>query len=464
MVDINGLFAKTASHAATYLTGVDGRPVGVSVDRDALLARLGGPLPDRPSHAGAVIDDLVEAAGPGLIGSAGPRYFGFVVGGSVPSSVAADWLTSAWDQNAGGYALSPAASVVEEVAAGWVLELLGLPSTASVGFTTGATMANFIGMAAARSRVLERAGWDAERDGLFGAPPIEVIVGAERHVSLELVLRYLGLGSGRIRVVPADDQGRMRADGLADALRQCEGPIIVCTQAGDVNSGAFDPIAEICTAAHERGAWVHVDGAFGLWAAASPARRDLVRGVAAADSWATDGHKLLNVPYDSGLAMVADPVAHRNAMSLLTASYLLLGTGEERDNSNFVPEMSRRARGFPIWAAIRELGATGVAEMVERCCSLARRFAERLGTAAHVEVLNDVELDQVLVRFLSNTGDHDARTRDVIARVQADGTAWLGGTTWHGMAAMRISVSNWRTTEADVDATVEAILRAALDV
>jgi glutamate/tyrosine decarboxylase-like PLP-dependent enzyme len=461
-MDFNGLLAKTAAEAANYLSGLDQRPVGVRADRSELLARLGGPLPEQPTDAETVVGDLARAADPGLIGSAGPRYYGFVVGGSLPSALAADWLTSVWDQNAGGYVLSPAAAVVEEVAAGWLVELLGLPPTTSVGFTTGATMANFICMAAARSRVLESVGWDVERNGLFGAPPIEVVVGADRHVSLELALRYLGLGSDRVRVVPADEQGRMRADLLGDELRRCDGPIIVCAQAGDVNSGAFDPLGQICDAAHEHGAWVHVDGAFGLWAAASPDRRHLIAGIENADSCGTDGHKWLNVPYDSGLAFVADPVAHRQAMSLLAASYLVFGAGGERDNANWVPEMSRRARGFPIWAAVRELGRSGIAEMVDRGCECARRFADRLGAAPGVEILNEVVLNQVLVRFTApDGGDSDAFTRDVVARVQADGTSWLGGTTWQGKAAMRISVSNWSTTEADVDRSVDAILQAA---
>jgi len=461
-MDVNGLLAKTAAEAASYLSGLDQRPVGVRADRSELLARLGGPLPEQPTDAETVVGDLSRAADPGLIGSAGPRYYGFVVGGSLPSALAADWLTSVWDQNAGGYVLSPAAAVVEEVAASWLVELLGLPPSTSVGFTTGATMANFICMAAARSRVLESVGWDVERNGLFGAPPIEVVVGADRHVSLELALRYLGLGSERVRVVPADDQGRMRADLLGDELRRCDGPIIVCAQAGDVNSGAFDPLGQICDVAHEHGAWVHVDGAFGLWAAASPDRRHLIAGIENADSCGTDGHKWLNVPYDSGLAFVADPVAHRQAMSLLAASYLVFGEGGERDNANWVPEMSRRARGFPIWAAIRELGRSGIAEMVDRGCECARRFADGLGAAPGVEILNEVVLNQVLVRFTApDGGDSDAFTRDVVARVQADGTSWLGGTTWQGKAAIRISVSNWSTTEADVDRSVEAILRAA---
>ncbi len=461
-MELDGLLGKTAAHAASYLSSVGERAVGARGSRAELLERFGGPLPEKPTDPDVIIDELVGAADRGLVASAGPRYFGFVVGGALPSAVSADWLTSAWDQNAGGYVLSPAAAVVEEVAAGWLVELLGLPESTSVGFTTGGTLANFICLAAARSRVLENVGWDVERNGLFGAPPVDVVVGADRHVSIELALRYLGLGSERVHVVPADDQGRMRADRLAEQLRRCSGPIIVCAQAGDVNSGAFDPIAVVCDVAHEHGAWVHVDGAFGLWAATSPQLRHLVAGLENADSWATDAHKWLNVPYDCGLALIADPVAHSQAMSLLAASYLILGEAGERDNADWVPEMSRRARGFPVWAAIRELGRTGVAEMIERGCACARRFADSLAAAPGVAILNDVVLDQVLVRFRApDGGDDDAFTRDVVARVQSDGTCWLGGTTWQGKAAMRISVSNWSTTEADVDRSVAAILRAA---
>jgi glutamate/tyrosine decarboxylase-like PLP-dependent enzyme len=394
------------------------------------------------------------------VATAGPRYFGFVVGGSLPAALAADWLAAAWDQNAGLFVLGPAAATVEDVAAGWLTELLGLPATASCGFVTGGLGANFGGLAAARNHVLARAGWDVERDGLLGAPPVEVVVGAERHVTIDVALRYLGLGSGRLRVVPADDQGRMDPAALGEVLAAVEGPTIVCAQAGNVNTGAFDPLAAICAAGHDHGAWVHVDGAFGLWAGASPALRHLVAGVEQADSWATDAHKWLNVPYDSGLVFVAHPQAHRAAFAKV-ASYLTPGQGGERDPDGFVPEGSRRARGFPVWAALRSLGRSGVAELVERCCGHARRFADALAAADGVEVLNEVVLNQVLVRFADPGGDHDGRTREVIRRVQADGTLWLGGTIWQGMAAMRISVSNWSTTTDDVDRSVAAILAAA---
>jgi glutamate/tyrosine decarboxylase-like PLP-dependent enzyme len=458
--DYHALLARTAGHAARYLDGADQRPVATAVDRAALRDRLGGPLAAEPAPPERVLDELAAAAGPGLVGSAGPRYFGFVVGGALPAALAADWLTAAWDQNAGLYALSPAASVVEEVAGGWLKELLGLPAGASVGFTTGASTANLVGLAAARSRVLADVGWDVERRGLFGAPPVRVVVGADRHVSVDIALRQLGLGSDRVEVVPADREGRMSSMELARLLSEGAGPTVVCVQLGNVNSGALDPVGEICEIAHRHGAWVHVDGAFGLWAAASPTRRELVSGVERADSWATDAHKWLNVPYDSGLAFVADRAAHRAATSVPAANYLV-AEGAEWNGYDWVPEMSRRARGFPVWAALRQLGRRGVAALVDGCCAHARRFAEALGGRPDVEVLNEVVLNQVLVRFLATDGDHDRRTRQVIARVQADGTCWLGGAAWHGRAVMRISVSSWRTTAADVDRSVAAILRAA---
>jgi glutamate/tyrosine decarboxylase-like PLP-dependent enzyme len=452
-----------AAHATRFLRGLPERPVAARAGVEELRARLGGPLPDGPSDPAEVIAQLGELADDGLVASAGPRYFGFVVGGSLPAALAADWLAAAWDQNAGLFVLGPAAATVEDVAAGWLTELLGLPATATCGFVTGGLGANFGGLAAARNHVLARAGWDVERDGLIGAPPVEVVVGAERHVTIDVALRYLGLGSGRLRVVPADDQGRMDAAALPEVLAAVKGPTIVCAQAGNVNTGAFDPLPAICAAAHDHGAWVHVDGAFGLWAGASPALRHLVAGVEQADSMATDAHKWLNVPYDSGLVFVARPQAHLAAFAKV-ASYLMPAQGGERDPDAFVPEASRRARGFPVWAALRSLGRQGVCDLVERCCGHARRFADALAAAPGVEVLNEVVLNQVLVRFPDAGGDHDGRTREVIRRVQDGGTLWLGGTTWHGMAAMRISLSNWSTTDDDVDRSVAAILEAAKEV
>jgi len=452
-----------AAHATQFLRGLPERAVAARAGAEELRTRLGGPLPEHPSDPAEVVAQLAKLADDGLVASAGPRYFGFVVGGSLPAALAADWLATAWDQNAGLFVLGPAAATVEDVAAGWLTELLGLPATATCGFVTGGLGANFGGLAAARNHVLARAGWDVERDGLVGAPPVEVVVGAERHVTIDVALRYLGLGSGRVRVVPADDQGRMEAAALPEVLAALKGPTIVCAQAGNVNSGAFDPLPAICAAGHDHGAWVHVDGAFGLWAGASPALRHLVAGVEQADSVATDAHKWLNVPYDSGLVFVAHPQAHLAAFAKV-ASYLTPAQGGERDPDGFVPEASRRARGFPVWAALRSLGRSGVAELVERCCGHARRFADALAAADGVEVLNEVVLNQVLVRFPDPGGDHDGRTREVIRRVQAGGTLWLGGTTWHGMAAMRISVSNWSTTDADVDRSVTAILQATEEV
>jgi glutamate/tyrosine decarboxylase-like PLP-dependent enzyme len=403
---------------------------------------------------------LAAAAEPGVVGSGSGRFFGFVVGGAMPAALAADWLASTWDQNAGLYVLGPAASVVEEVAGEWLAELLGLPTGVSVGFVTGAQMANFTGLAIALQEMLRRAGWDMARNGLRAAPEVRIFAGQDRHGTIDRALRFLGAGTDAIVEIAADDQGRMLPVALAAALEQGSGPAIVCAQAGNVNSGAIDPVGEICEIAHRHEAWVHVDGAFGLWAAASPQFRPLVAGIELADSWATDAHKWLNVPYDSGLAFCAHPDAHRAAMGS-KAGYLMSAAGGERDALDYNPEHSRRARGFAVYAALRALGRQGVAELVERCCELANRFAEQLAVAADVEVLNHVVLNQVLIRFLASDGNHDAHTRRVIERVQHDGTCWMSGTTWQGRAAMRISVSNWSTDEADVDKSVAAILRCA---
>ena len=468
--DRRALLRQTADIAAEFLERLPERPVWPPVDLAALREALGGPMPERGEDPQGMIDALARDAEPGIVGTAGPRYFGFVVGGGVPASLAADWLTSAWDQNAGLYALSPAASVVEEVAAGWLVDLFGLPAGSSVGFVTGATMANFTAIAAARHRVLEAAGWNHEEDGLIGAPPIAVVVGDEAHVRIFVSLQMLGLGRARVHRVAADEQGRMRPDALRETLARIDGPTIVCAQAGNVNTGAFDPLPEIVAAVRERpNAWLHIDGAFGLWAAAAPGLRDRIEGLDGADSWTTDAHKWLNVPYDSGIVVVRDAAAHHAAMTL-GASYYIETAGGERDPYNWVPESSRRARGFAVYAALRSLGRTGLADLLKRCCSIARRMADGLRAAEGVTILNDVVLNQVLVRFEprgSASGDAeatDAFTRAVIAAVQADGTCWLGGTTWHGMAAMRISVSNWSTTEADADMSVEAILRCARTV
>jgi glutamate/tyrosine decarboxylase-like PLP-dependent enzyme len=465
MKDSRELLHQTADLAADFLERLPSRPVWPPVGLAELRDALGGPLPDGGEAPERVVASLAANAEPGIVGSAGPRFFGFVVGGGVPAALAADWLTSTWDQNAGLYALSPAAAVIEEVAASWLVELFGLPAGSSVGFVTGATMANFTAIAAGRHAVLDRVGWNVEEAGQFDAPPIAIVVGEEAHVTIFASLQMLGLGRSRVHRVASDDQGRMRAEALGETLARIEGPTIICAQAGNVNTGAFDPLPEIATAARELpNAWLHVDGAFGLWAAAADGLRDRIPGLAEADSWTTDAHKWLNVPYDSGIVIIRDAAAHHAAMTL-GAAYYVETEGGERDSYNWVPESSRRARGFAIYAALRSLGRSGLAELLERCNALARRMADGLRGHDGVTIINDVVLNQVLVRFTPPGGgseeDTDAFTRAVIAAVQADGTCWLGGTTWHGMAAMRISVSNWSTTEGDADVSVAAILRCA---
>jgi glutamate/tyrosine decarboxylase-like PLP-dependent enzyme len=439
------LLARTARHAEAYLEGVDRRPAGAPGTGDGLRV----PLTDEGVPASTVIDELVAAADEGIVASAGGRFFGFVTGGSLPAAVAADWLTAAWDQNAGLYACSPAAAVVEEVVEAWVLDLLGLPESASVGMVTGAQMANATCLAAARDTVLSRAGWDAAERGLIGAPALTVLAGEEAHVTVATALRLLGLGMAGARRVAVDSQGAMDPGALARELAAVDGPAIVCAQVGNVNTGACDPVGAIADACAGK-AWLHVDGAFGLWAAASPARRHLVAGLERADSWATDGHKWLNVPYDSGLAIVADRAAHRRAMTI-AASYLV--ATEHRENFDYTPESSRRARGFPLYAALRTLGRRGVADLVDRCCDHASQMAALLADGG-AEILNDVVLNQVLASFGERTGD-------VIAAVQRDGTCWAGGTVWHDQPAMRISVSGWATTAEDVERSAAAILRSS---
>jgi glutamate/tyrosine decarboxylase-like PLP-dependent enzyme len=461
--EAGALLRRTADLAIAYLESLPDRPVAGERDVAKLREQLVMPLPEGGEDPTQVIEQLADVGGRAAVAMAGPRYFGFVIGGSLPGAVAADWLTSAWDQNAGLFVAGPAASVVEEAVGAWLIDLFGLPGDAGYGLVTGCQMAHFTCLAAARQATLERAGWDVTARGLFGAPEIEVVVSAESHSTVHTALQYLGLGRDRVHVVEADEQGRMRADRLAAVLGEIPdgAPLIVSLQGGNVNTGSFDPIADAIDLARRRdGSWVHVDGAFGMWAAASPELRPLVDGIGLADSWATDAHKWLNVPYDSGLAFVADAEVHQRAMAPPRAAYLEYG--QERDQVSWVPEFSRRARGFTVYAALRTLGRDGVRQLVERCCRMARRMAEQLEAADGVEVLNDVVLNQALVRFTPpDGGDADAFTREVIRRVQADGTLWLSGTTWHGMAAMRISVSNWSTTEADADASVQAILRCA---
>jgi glutamate/tyrosine decarboxylase-like PLP-dependent enzyme len=451
--------SRAAALAGTYLDSLAERPVGPSPDLDGLRAAFGGPLPEEGEDPVRVVERLAAAADPGVVASAGPRYFGFVIGGTLPAALAADWLASAWDQNGFSYSTSPAAAVAEEAAIPWLVDLLGLPADTSAGFVTGGQGANTTSLAAARNGVLAEHGWDVEERGLHGAPAVRVVAGAEAHVTLFRALRLLGLGAGTVTVVDADDQGRMIPEALERALGDRGGPLVVCAQAGNVNSGAIDPLRPIAELTRARGGWLHVDGAFGLWAAASPRLRHLVDGHDLADSWAVDAHKWLNVPYDSGLAFVRAPAVHRNAVAI-SAAYLKPATGGERDPSAYAPESSRRARGFAVWAALRSLGRAGVADLVERCCAHARHFADLLGREDGVEILNDVVLNQVLVRFDRD----DGRTRAVVEAVQEDGTCWLGGTVWQGRAAMRISVSGWRTTTADVERSAEAILRCLASV
>jgi glutamate/tyrosine decarboxylase-like PLP-dependent enzyme len=455
MSNLRDLMPTTAERVIRYREAVAEHRVQPDVDVERFRTTFGGPFPAAGLAPRSVIDELVTAVEPSLVASAGPRYFGFVVGGSLDAATCADVLTTGWDQTAFNGVTSPAAALVEEVVGSWLKEALGLPQHASFGITTGAQGGNTVGLAAARHRVLERAGWDVERDGLHGAPRIRVVAGEERHATIDRALRLLGIGAGAVEPVPAGPDGAVDPESLVRALDAESGePTIVCVQAGNVNTGAFDDIAVACYAAHRHGAWVHVDGAFGLWASASPSLSHLVAGLDAADSWVVDGHKWLNLPYDTGFAFCADPRAHAASMSY-TAAYLVgQGEGRVRAPSDFVPESSRRARGFVTWAALRELGRDGLAELVDRCCALARRFAAQLGTIDGVSVANDVVLNQVLVGF----GGED-RTDRVIEGVQRDGTCWMGGTTWRGRRLMRISVSNWTTTEADVDRSVEAIRR-----
>src|SRR5919107_6266846 len=442
-----GLLHRTAQIAEEYLALLPDRRVGASLGFEDVLASLDTPLPEEGEDAEHVLDALA-ALEPGMNATAGPRYFGFVTGGALPVTVAADWLVATWDGPHFGRVVSPAGAAVEDVASRWLLEALRLPQDARVGFVTGATMANLVGLAAARHRVLANVGWDVEEQGLTGAPPVRVLVGDEVPVSLLKALRLLGFGSGGVQRIPVDANGAMLPGPLAAALRESAGPAIVCAQAGNVNTGACDPFLPIVAAAREAGAWVHVDGAFGLWAAASPRLASIVAGAGGADSWALDAHKWLNVPYDCGVAIVADGEAHAAAMSA-TADYLLASD----DGLTKTPEMSRRGRQVPVYAAMRHLGRRGIAQLVERCCDHAGRLAAAMEAVEGAEVLNDVVLNQVLLRF---DGD-DERTRGVIEETVRSGEAWLGGTVWHGMTAARVAFSNWSTTDADVDRLAGAL-------
>jgi len=449
------LFIRTAEIAADWLESLDSRPVAESATVDELRSRLGGPLPRSPVDPLVVVEDLARAAEPGLIGMPSGRYFGFVIGGGLPAAVAADWLTSVWDQCPGFYACGPAASVVEEVTGAWLRQLLALPEGASFAFVTGCQMAHLTCLAAARHHVLQAVGWDVEELGLSGAPPIRVLVGARRHVSIDRALRFLGVGRASLTVVPADGAGRIQVSRLREELAAASAPAIICAQAGEVNTGAFDDLDDIADAAAETGAWLHIDGAFGLWAAASPAFRHLVKGAERADSWAFDTHKWLNVPYDSGVAFCAHPDAHRAAMTA-TADYLVQGgPGQPRDAMDWTPAFSRRARGFAVYAALRSLGQQGVAELVERTCAHARTFAEGVATIPGCQVLNEVVINQVLFRF-----DDDQTTDRVLQRVVDSGEAWMSGTTLDGRRAIRLSVSNWQTSDSDVARALEAFRSA----
>ena len=451
MSEPRDLLARTAELSSDFLESLDERAVLPDVDYEALRAAFARPLQDEPIDPREVLEQLVADADPGIAGIPGGRWFGFVIGGSLPAALAADWMTSTWDQNAGLFALAPAAAVAEEVAGEWLRELLGLPEGVSYGFVTGCQMAHVTALAAAREHLMRERGWELGDRGLYGAPRVRVVVGAKRHVTVDRALRLLGMGAPD--VVRADDEGRL----VVDELELDDRPTIVCAQVGEVNTGACDDVEAIAARARGAGAWLHVDGAFGLWAAAAPSLRHLVRGIDEADSWATDAHKWLNVPYDCGIAFCAHPAAHRAAMGV-RAEYLVHDDGANRDQLDWNPEFSRRARGFPVYAALRSLGRSGVAELVERCCAHARHAAEELARLPGAEVLNEVVLNQVLFRFGS-----DEQTGDVLRVVQRSGEAWLSGTTWDGRPAIRVSVSNWQTSAADVERLVGAFRAAVVD-
>jgi glutamate/tyrosine decarboxylase-like PLP-dependent enzyme len=446
---LRSLLTDAAERGIAYRENGVERAVAPSSEAVKAVAKFVEPMPKESTDEQAVLSMLDELGSPATVMMTGPRYFGFVIGGSLPVTVATNWLSTAWDQNVGMHEVTPAMSTLELVAMNWLKELFGLPTDCAASFITGATVANFTALAAARNRIYSNIGWNVEADGLIGAPPVTVIVSEETHPTVFKSLGLLGFGRNRVVKAPVDAQGRI------DIRRfpEIDGPTIICTQAGNVNTGAFDPVGEICALVKPKGAWVHVDGAFGLWAAASPDREYLCSGFAAADSWATDAHKWLNVPYDSGIAFVRDTAALKSAMAI-TAEYLMTDT-EFRNPSDFTPELSRRARGVDIWAALKSLGRKGLAEMIEQCCENARRFATALSDAGY-EVLNDVVLNQVLVSF----GD-DATNREIIDEIQKEGTCWCGVTVWQGKTAMRISVSNWSTTADDVDRSLKAIFAVA---
>jgi glutamate/tyrosine decarboxylase-like PLP-dependent enzyme len=456
---LNQVLRQVADYAAAYRAETPARLHRPGQGYAEALARFDAPVPRAGAPLDQIISELIALSEPGLAAMTGPRFFGWVIGGTEPAGVAADWLASAWGQNAGNAAATPSAAAAEEISGRWLLELLDLPRESSVGFVTGATIANFTCLAAARGEVLRRVGWDADKQGLFGAPPIHVVLGEEAHSTVFSALKYLGLGTDRVVSVPTNADGRMRTDAFEVALKKLDGPIIAIAQAGHINSGAFDPFDEIAPLVHAKGGWLHVDGAFGLWARVAPDLAYLARGVEQADSWGTDGHKWLQTPHDCGYAIVRDRNAHRRAM-LIAASYL--PEGEERHPADYAPELSRRARGFPTWAMIRALGRAGIADMVSRHCALARRFAQKLAEEPYVEILNEVALNQIAVRLGKDMDGErsDALTQRTIARIQQEGECFVGGAHWRGRQIIRISVIGASTTEADIDRSAEAILSA----
>ncbi len=458
-MDAKSLLDRTAAHATRYLQTVDSRPLATTASLAELRSRLAKPLPEASTAPERIIDELVRDTEGGILGSTSGRFFGWVTGGTLPVALAADWLTSAWDQNGASNLTAPAEAVIEEVCGAWAKQLLGIPASASFAFVTGSQMAHTTAFAAARHKLLRDRGWDVEERGLAGAPPLRVLTTENRHESIIRAVRLVGIGANAIACLPGDNHGRMNVAELERALREsADAPTIVSLQAGDLNTGTFDPFADACRISHHHRAWVHVDGAFGLWVATSEKYRHLLDGAEQADSWATDGHKWLNLPFDSGLVFVADPAAHRGAFAQST-SYSV-PTEQLRNQKDWNPEWSRRARGFTAYAAIRALGRSGIADIVDRCCAHAERLAAGIGGLAGAEIVARPIINQGLVRFLAADGNHDRRTDDVIRRIQAKGVAWFGGATWRGMRVMRISVCNWATTDRDVDQTIASVREA----